>query len=209
MNALIDHTLLKPDCTADQIRKLCAEATEYAFASVCVLPWWVELSAQLFNNVCTVVGFPLGANTTQTKVAEAVALVRAGAREIDMVASITALKSGQVDQVRADITAVVDAVAEHGGMVKVIIETCLLTHDEKLVMCDVVSAAGAAYIKTSTGFSTGGATLEDVALLRKHVSSNVKVKASGGIRDRATAQAMAEAGASRIGTSSGIAIVQG
>lgn len=203
----IDHTLLKPDCTEEQIRTLCSEATEYEFASVCVLPCWVELSSLLFNNVCTVVGFPLGANTTQTKVSEAIDLIGLGAKEIDMVASITALKSGNIHHVQSDINAVVSAVHERGGLVKVIIETCLLTHDEKRTMCDIVSAAGANFIKTSTGFSTGGATVEDVELLRKHVASHVQVKASGGVRDRATAIRMIEAGATRIGTSSGKVIV--
>lgn len=205
--AAIDHTLLKQDCTAEQIQQLCLEANTFAFASVCVLPWWVELAASLYTNVCSVVGFPLGANTTQAKVAEAIELVQRGAREIDMVASVTALKSGHRESVQSDVTQVVQAVHEHGGIVKVIIETCLLTHDEKLVMCDVVSVAGADYIKTSTGFSTGGATTQDVALLRSRVAPHVLVKASGGIRDVATAQAMLDSGASRLGTSSGTSLL--
>lgn len=204
----IDHTLLKPDCTEAQVRTLCAEATQFGFASVCVLPYWVEMCSSLYSNVCTVVGFPLGANTTKTKVDEAVDLVKIGAKEIDMVASVTALKSGRTEHVYADVVAVVEAVHGMGSLVKVIIETCLLTDDEKKTMCDIVSRSGAEYIKTSTGFSTGGATLDDVALLRCHVASNVLVKASGGIRDKATAVAMLEAGAARLGTSSGVHLVR-
>ncbi len=207
MNHCIDHTLLKADCTEDQVRRLCAEANTYQFASVCVLPWWVALAASEYHTVCTVVGFPLGAHTTAIKVAEAEHLIRMGAREIDVVASVTALKSGHWDRVRADVVAVVDAVHALGGLVKVIIETSLLTHSEKIIMCEVVTAAGADFIKTSTGFSGGGATVDDVAILRAHVGSNVLVKASGGIRDRATAEAMIEAGAARIGTSNGVALV--
>lgn len=203
----IDHTILKPDCTEEQVRTLCNEANEYGFASVCVLPCWVELSSSICSNVCTVVGFPLGANTTQTKVSEAIDLIGLGAKEIDMVACITALKSGNIHHVQSDISAVVNAVHKRGGMVKVIIETCLLTDSEKRVMCELVSVAGADFIKTSTGFSTGGATVDDVELLRKHVPPHVQVKASGGVRDRATAIAMIEAGATRIGTSSGKVIV--
>lgn len=207
MNTLIDHTLLKPDCTEQQIRTLCAEAAQYRFASVCVLPWWVELSRSLYPVVCTVVGFPLGAHDTQVKVFEAMAAMNSGATEIDMVAPITALKSGNRAAVFADIEAVTKAVHDRGGVVKVIIETCLLTHAEKLMMCELVTEAESDFIKTSTGFSTGGATVEDVELLRAHVGPVVQVKASGGIRNRATAERMIAAGASRIGTSSGVGIM--
>ena len=157
--------------------------------------------------VCTVVGFPLGASTTSSKVAESEIALRQGAREIDMVASITALKSGLFDEVYDDIREVTQATHALGGIVKVIIETCLLTDDEKRRMCSIVTQAGADFIKTSTGFSTGGATLDDVRLLRQYVGPSVKVKASGGIRDRETALDMLEAGAERLGTSSGVKII--
>lgn len=208
--AFIDHTVLKPDSTEADVVKLCSEAAMHGFASVCILPWhvrraWEELGESDVA-VCTVVGFPLGASITSIKVAEAIAAMEQGAREIDMVASITSLKSKQYDAVFNDIRAVTEAVHERGGLVKVIIETCLLDQDEKRRMCAAVTQAGSDYIKTSTGFSTGGATLADVQFLRQHVGPGVKVKASGGIRDKETALAMIEAGASRIGTSSGVAI---
>lgn len=209
----IDHTLLKPDATAEQIITLCAEAREHSFASVCVLPWHVQRAADALVGskvaVCTVVGFPLGGTFTAAKVHEAELALFHGAREIDMVANVTALKSGDVDAVAADIREVVAAVHERKGIVKVIIETCLLTNAQKMQMCNIVTQAHADFIKTSTGFSTGGATIEDVRLLREHVGANVRVKASGGIRDLATAQAMIEAGAARLGTSSGVAIMAG
>jgi len=206
----IDHTLLKPDCTQSQVAGLCGEAATFRFASVCILPWYVRFAAESLKGsgvaVCTVVGFPLGASTTESKVAEAVNAMNNGALEIDMVASITAIKSKQYDLVLNDIRTVTEAVHTHKGIVKVIIETCLLNDDEKKRMCAAVTQAGADFIKTSTGFSTGGATLEDVVLLRKNVGPAVQVKASGGIRDTATARAMIEAGATRIGTSSGVLI---
>lgn len=209
--AAIDHTILKPDSTLEHVRTLCREAVTYRFASVCILPWHVADAHQLLADdsvaVCTVVGFPLGASITSSKVHEAVDAISNGAREIDMVASITALKSGQYDRLQNDIREVVSAVHDRGGMVKVIIETCLLTDDEKKRMCDIVTAASADFIKTSTGFSTGGATLDDVRLLRQHVGPNIQVKASGGIRDAQTAVAMLQAGATRLGTSSGVTIV--
>ncbi len=209
----IDHTVLKPDSTAAHVDALCAEAAEYRFASVCILPWHVARAAARLTGtevaVCTVVGFPLGATTTAMKVAEALDAIDNGAMEIDMVASITALKSGDLDACTADIQAVVEACHARGALVKVIIETCLLSDDEKIRMCEIVTKAGADFIKTSTGFSTGGATLHDVRLLRTHVGPSVRVKASGGIRDHATAVAMIEAGADRIGTSSGVSIVGG
>lgn len=209
--ATIDHTVLKPDSTLDNVRALVHEAITHRFASVCILPWHVADAAEMRGSdslpICTVIGFPLGASTSMTKVHEAVESIKNGASEIDMVASITALKSGQRDRLFSDIRDVTVAVHDHGAIVKVIIETCLLTHDEKLLMCEAVTKAGADFIKTSTGFSTGGATLDDVQLLRQHVGPGVHVKASGGIRDRATALAMISAGASRLGTSSGVAIV--
>ena len=207
----IDHTLLKPDSTVEQVVKLCAEARYHSFASVCILPWHVRRAADEISGsgvaVCTVVGFPLGANITSIKVAEAEEAIRQGATEIDMVAAITALKSRRYDDVFSDIRAVVEACHGRGAIVKVIIETCLLNDDEKKRMCATVTQAGADYIKTSTGFSTGGATIEDVALLFSNVGPSVKVKASGGIRDAHTAVAMINAGASRLGTSSGVGIV--
>lgn len=207
----IDHTVLKPDSTLEHVRTLCREAVTYRFASVCILPWHVADAHMLLADrsvaVCTVIGFPLGAATTASKVAEAIDAMKNGALEIDMVASITALKSGQYDRLQHDITEVVSAVHDRGGIVKVIIETCLLSDDEKRRMCEVVSNAAADFIKTSTGFSTGGATIEDVRLLRQHVGPSVQVKASGGIRDAQTAIAMLNAGATRLGTSSGVAIV--
>lgn len=207
----IDHTLLKPDSSAQQVDVLCSEAVQYGFASVCILPWHVARAAGILAGskvpVCTVVGFPLGAHTTTSKVAETVDAIKRGAREIDMVASITALKSGLLDDVLSDIRAVTDACHDRGVLLKVIIETCLLTNDEKKRMCAIVTQAGADFIKTSTGFSTGGATLDDVRLLRAGIAPCVLVKASGGIRDRQTMLAMIEAGAARIGTSSGVNIV--
>lgn len=217
----IDHTLLKPDSTEQQMITLCTEAAEHGFASVCILPWHVATAAQVLAEmlteslteptvpVCTVVGFPLGASTTPVKVAETARAIADGATEIDMVISITALKSGHYQQVLDDVRAVTEAAHGENALVKVIIESCLLTHDEKVRMCEIVSTAGADFIKTSTGFSTGGATLDDVALLRRHVANHVKVKASGGIRDRQTALDMIAAGAERLGTSSGVAIVAG
>ncbi len=207
----IDHTLLKPDSTAQQVDVLCSEAAQYSFASVCILPWHVARASALLDGsdvaVCTVVGFPLGATVTAAKVAETVTAINHGAREIDMVASITALKSGMHDAVLEDIRIVTQVCHDHGAIVKVIIETCLLTHDEKRRMCSIVTQAGSDFIKTSTGFSTGGATIDDVILLRELVGPTVRVKASGGIRDRASAEAMINAGADRIGTSSGVLIV--
>lgn len=209
--ATIDHTVLKPDSTRADVEKICSEAITHRFASVCILPWYVEHAAAILAPhgipVCTVVGFPLGASTTASKLAETLIAIKQGAREIDMVASITALKSGLFDDVYNDIREVTEAVQSEGAIVKVIIETCLLSEDEKKRMCSFVTQAGADFIKTSTGFSSGGATLEDVRLLRAHVGSAVKVKASGGIRDRQTALAMLQAGADRLGTSSGVLIV--
>lgn len=209
---MIDHTLLKPEATAAQIEKLCNEAKEYGFASVCVNPWHVPLASKLLEGspvkVCTVIGFPLGANTSTIKAIEAREAVGNGASEVDMVINIGALKAGDLSTVKKDIEAVVGAV-EEGVIVKVIIETCLLTNEEKEQACRLAKEAGADFVKTSTGFSTGGATVEDVALMRRVVGESMGVKASGGVRDYETAVKMIEAGATRIGTSSGVTIVKG
>lgn len=209
--AFIDHTLLKPDCTETQVSRLCEEAAQYNFASVCILPWHVAHAyralAATSVPVCTVVGFPLGATHTTSKLHETLLALDDGAREIDMVINITALKSGRFDDVLSDILAISNVVHERGALIKVIIETCLLTDEEKHRMCSMVTQVGADFIKTSTGFSSGGATFEDVALLHERVGSNVRVKASGGIRDYETALAMIAAGAERLGTSSGVTIV--
>lgn len=210
LSAMIDHTLLKPEATADQITKLCQEAMQYEFKSVCINPFWVPLAAMLLKgskvNICTVIGFPLGAITSEAKADEAREAVRNGATEVDMVINIGALKSGQVDVVLHDIQCVVHAV-KRSTVVKVILETGLLTDSEKVKACELCKEAGADFVKTSTGFGAGGATVEDVRLMRETVGEKMGVKASGGIRDYETAMAMIHAGANRIGASSGIAIV--
>ena len=207
--AMIDHTLLKPEATPAQIEKLCAEAAEYHFASVCVNPVYIPLAARLLDGtgvkVCCVVGFPLGAIAPEQKAAEAASCAAMGAEELDMVIHVGAAKAGDWALVQRDIAGVVKAAA--GRTVKVIIETCLLTDEEKVKACEAAKAAGADFVKTSTGFSTGGATTHDIALMRKTVGPEMGVKASGGIRDYATAMAMIEAGANRIGASAGIEIV--
>ncbi|UOE54458.1 deoxyribose-phosphate aldolase [Bacillus sp. CMF12] len=209
---MIDHTLLKADATKDQIEKICAEAKEYNFASVCVNPAWVKLSSDLLNGtevkVCTVIGFPLGASTPETKAFETKNAIENGATEVDMVINIGALKGGDNELVERDIRAVVDA-AKGKALTKVIIETCLLTEEEKVRACELSVKAGADFVKTSTGFSTGGATAEDIALMRKTVGPEIGVKASGGVRSAEDAQKMIDAGATRIGASSGAAIVNG
>ncbi|EWG09809.1 deoxyribose-phosphate aldolase [Cytobacillus firmus] len=209
---MIDHTLLKADATKDQIEKICAEAKEYNFASVCVNPAWVKLSSNLLNGtevkVCTVIGFPLGASTPETKAFETKNAIENGATEVDMVINIGALKSGDNELVERDIRAVVDA-AKGKALTKVIIETCLLTEEEKVRACELSVKAGADFVKTSTGFSTGGATAEDISLMRKTVGPDIGVKASGGVRSAEDAQKMIDAGATRIGASSGAAIVNG
>ncbi|WP_304221291.1 deoxyribose-phosphate aldolase [Gracilinema caldarium] len=205
----IDHTLLKSTATAEQIRELCAEARANHFASVCVNPRWVPLVAKELNNsdvlVCTVIGFPLGANPTDIKVEETKWAVKNGAQEVDMVIDLGAMKGGDYKAVEEDIRAVVKAAGK--ATVKVIIETCFLSNDEKRIACEAAMKAGAHFVKTSTGFGTGGATVEDVKLMRKTVGDTMKVKASGGVRSYHDAIAMLEAGADRIGTSSGVAIV--
>ena len=207
--SMIDHTLLKPEATPAQVKKLCAEAAEYHFASVCVNPVYIPLAARLLVGtgvkVCCVVGFPLGAIAPEQKAAEAASCAAMGAEELDMVIHVGAAKAGDWALVQRDIAGVVKAAA--GRTVKVIIETCLLTDEEKVKACEAAKAAGADFVKTSTGFSTGGATTHDIALMRKTVGPEMGVKASGGIRDYATAMAMIEAGANRIGASAGIEIV--
>ncbi len=210
LNSFIDHTLLKADATVEQITKLCQEAREYRFASVCVNSCWVRLCSELLRGsgvaVCTVVGFPLGAMIPEAKAYEAEAAIENGATEIDMVINIGALKSQDYRMVAKDIQEVCDAVHEHGAILKVIIEACLLTKEEKVIACLLAKNAGADYVKTSTGFSTGGATVEDVALMRSVVGDEMGVKAAGGIRDKKTAEAMLDAGADRLGASAGIQI---
>ena len=209
--AMIDHTLLKADATRPQIEKLCEEAKKYVFASVCVNPTWVKYSAELLAGtdvkVCTVIGFPLGASTSAVKAFETKDAIANGAGEIDMVINIGALKNGEYDVVRDDIKAVVDAA--NGTLVKVIIETCLLTDEEKVKACELSVEAGADFVKTSTGFSTGGATAEDIALMRKTVGPDLGVKASGGVRNLEDMKNMIDNGATRIGASSGVAIMEG
>ena len=211
LNKYIDHTLLKPDASQEQIETLIEEAKKYDFASVCVNPTWVNFAAQSLKGtdvkVCTVIGFPLGANTPELKAFETSDAIRNGANEIDMVINIGALKSQNFDLVEKDIRAVVEAAK--GTLVKVIIETCLLTDDEKVKACQIAQEAGADFVKTSTGFSTGGATVRDVALMRKTVGPDMGVKASGGARSYEDALAFIEAGATRIGASSGVAIMEG
>lgn len=208
----IDHTLLKAETTHEQIIKLCQEADQYKFASVCVNPAWVEAAAAELQEstvkVCTVIGFPLGASTSQTKAFETEDAISKGAHEVDMVINIGALKSGNSELVKKDIAAVV-AAAKGKAIVKVIIETALLTDDEKVEASRLAKEAGADFVKTSTGFSTGGATAEDVRLMRETVGADLGVKASGGVRSLEDVQAMIEAGASRIGASSGVQIMQG
>jgi deoxyribose-phosphate aldolase len=209
--ALIDHTLLKPDAERREIEALCDEALEHGFAAVCVNPFWVKHAAARLagasSRVATVAGFPLGASTTDAKAYEASRAVADGASEIDMVLNVGALRSGDVAVVRADIAAVVRACHAGRALVKVILETGLLSDAEKERACLLAREAGADFVKTSTGFGPGGATAADVALLRRTVGPDLGVKASGGIRDLATATAMIEAGATRLGTSSGLRIL--
>ncbi|MDG4525159.1 deoxyribose-phosphate aldolase [Streptococcus suis] len=211
LNKYIDHTILKPETTQEQVEKILSEAKEYDFASVCVNPTWVSLAAESLKDsdvkVCTVIGFPLGASTSAVKAFETKDAIANGADEIDMVINVGALKAGNDALVLDDIKAVVDASGDK--LVKVIIEACLLTDDEKVRACQLSKEAGADYVKTSTGFSTGGATVADVALMRKTVGPDMGVKASGGARSYEDAIAFIEAGASRIGASSGVAIMNG
>ncbi|MFS0671527.1 deoxyribose-phosphate aldolase [Peribacillus frigoritolerans] len=208
---MIDHTFLKAEATKEQIVNLCEEARKYGFASVCVNPVWVKTAAEKLKGsdvkVCTVIGFPLGASTTAVKVIESENAIQNGAEEVDMVIAIGLLKSGEYEEVEADIRAVVDAVKTRALVV--IIETSLLTEEEKVLACEISLRAGADFVKTSTGFSTGGATVEDVALMHKIVKDKAGVKASGGIRDLKDLKSMAGAGATRVGASSGVRIMKG
>jgi len=209
--ALIDHTLLKPEATPQQIAQLCAEAREHRFAAVCVNPVYVPLAADLLAGseieVATVVGFPLGATPTAVKVFETLQAIQGGATEIDMVLPIGLLKAGRYDKVAQDINAVAQAAHAAGAIVKVILETALLTDEEKIAACLLSKHAGADFVKTSTGFGPGGATVEDVALMRRIVGPHLGVKAAGGIRTFAQAKAMVEAGANRLGASAGVRLV--
>jgi len=210
--ALIDHTLLKPTAAEAQIEALCQEAMQYNFASVCINPTHVKLASQLLRDsavkTCTVIGFPLGANTTQVKVFETEETIKDGAEEVDMVINIGALKQGNDDLVEQDIAAVVEAAHREGAHCKVIIETCFLSDEEKARACRLAQKAGADFVKTSTGFGGGGATVEDVALMRQTVGPAMGVKASGGVKDFADAKAMVAAGATRLGVSAGVQIAQ-
>ena len=210
MAGFIDHTILKPEAKSADIEKLCAEARQYGFYSVCINPVWVPLAVHSLKGsrvkVCTVCGFPLGANARGTKSNEARLAVEQGAAEVDMVVNIGALKSQDLKTVHQDIAAVVKV--SSGALVKVIIETCLLTDEEKILACLIAKSAGAHYVKTSTGFSTGGATEKDIELMRLTVGPQLGVKASGGVRSLEEANKMILAGASRIGTSSGVKIME-
>lgn len=212
INRMIDHTILKADAQKEDVMRIIEEAKKYRFYSVCINPTWVALAAQELQGapvaVCTVIGFPLGANTTATKAFEAANAIENGADEVDMVINIAELKDGNDEKVQKDIEAVV-AVAKDKALVKVIIETSLLNNEEKIKACELAKAAGADFVKTSTGFSTGGATVEDVRLMRETVGPEMGVKASGGIHNAKEAQAMIEAGATRLGASSGVAIMNG
>jgi deoxyribose-phosphate aldolase len=210
--AMIDHTLLKPDATRAEIEKLCREAAEFHFATVCINPTWVKVAAQLLRGsgvgVCTVVGFPLGATTADVKHYETRRVIFDGAAEVDMVINIGALKSGDLQTVERDIAAVVGPCREANVISKVIIEAALLNDDEKIAACTLSKAAGADFVKTSTGFASGGATAHDVALMRRIVGADMGVKAAGGVRDYEGLKAMVAAGASRVGASAGVKIVQ-
>ncbi|SEA96435.1 deoxyribose-phosphate aldolase [Thalassobacillus cyri] len=212
LSKYIDHTQLKPETSKEKINQVCQEAKEYEFASVCVNPYWVNYCYEQLKEtsvkVCTVIGFPLGANTKEIKAFETKQAIENGATEVDMVINVGALKSKDYDTVKADIEAVVRE-AEDKALVKVIIETSLLTKEEKVQACELAVKAGADYVKTSTGFSGGGASVEDIKLMRATVGPELGVKASGGVRDFESTKAMIDAGATRIGASSGIQIIKG
>ncbi|HEY3042682.1 MAG TPA: deoxyribose-phosphate aldolase [Vicinamibacterales bacterium] len=209
---LIDHTLLRPEATRQDVEALCREALDFTFANVCINPTWVTLAAHLLHGsgvgVCAVVGFPLGATTPDVKACEARRAIADGAREIDMVINVGALKSGNHDDVRRDIEAVTAPCREGSVLSKAIIEAALLTEEEKIAACLLARSAGADFVKTSTGLGPGGATVADVALIRRVVGPVMGIKAAGGIRDLATLEAMVAAGATRIGTSAGVKIIQ-
>lgn len=209
----VDHTLLKPDALPEQIITLCNEARQYHFASVCVNPVYAALCTEQLKEVddvavCTVIGFPLGANLPEVKAFEAEKAIADGATEVDMVQNVGALKAGDLDLLRRDMAAVVEVAHKHGAICKVILETALLTDEEKETACTIAKEVGADFVKTSTGFSSGGATAEDIALMRRVVGPEIGVKASGGVRTYADALNMITAGATRIGASAGIRIVQ-
>jgi len=208
----IDHTLLKPEATPEDIAQLCAEAVEYGFATVCVSPCFVQQAAQCLRgtpvHVCTVIGFPLGTTLPQVKAYETECAIEAGATEVDMVINLGALKAGNHELVQRDIEGVVRAAHAHDALVKVIIEAAALADDEKVTACSLAQAADADFVKTSTGYGPGGASLHDVALMRRTVGASMGVKASTGVRDYETANAMIEAGANRLGVSRGIKIVR-
>lgn len=212
INKYIDHTALKPETTSKQIEKLCAEARDFDFFSVCVNSYYVKQAVSLLKNssvqVCTVVGFPLGASTMETKRFEAMKAMAEGAKEIDMVINLSAIKSEDWQYALDDMSSLAQVVHQQNGLLKVILETCLLTQEEKIKACELAIKAKVDFVKTSTGFSTGGATIEDVKLMRS-VVGNLGVKASGGIKDIDTARLMIEAGATRLGTSSGVEILKG
>ena len=211
MGRFIDHTVLKPDATEEMIENLCNEAKKYNFYAVCINPYYVKLAKNILRNsnvkIATVIGFPLGANTSKIKALEAEESIKDGADELDMVINIAALKNKDYDKVKEDIGEVVKK-AKGNALVKVIIETCLLTEDEKVRACNLSLEAGANFVKTSTGFNGKGATVEDIRLIKSVVGDKMKIKASGGIRDYETAIKMIEAGANRIGASSSVKIVQ-
>ena len=208
----IDHTLLKPESTRDDIRRVCEEAKHYKTASVCVNPCWIKFVAEELKGTdikpCCVIGFPLGATLPEVKAFETSAAIRDGAKEVDMVINVGALRGAEFETVYEDIKAVVDAAAGK-ALVKVIIETCLLTDEQKVIACKLAKQAGADFVKTSTGFSTGGAKVEDIRLMRETVGPEMGVKASGGVRTKTDAEAMIEAGATRIGASSSKKIIEG
>jgi deoxyribose-phosphate aldolase len=212
LNRMMDHTILKADTPKSEVLRIIEEAKKYHFYSVCVNPVWVSLAAEELKgepvSVCTVIGFPLGASTTATKVFETEDAIKNGADEVDMVISVGQLKSGDYEAVQNDIAGVVTA-AKDRALVKVILETCLLTDEEIVKACELAKAAGADFVKTSTGFSTGGADVNDVRLMRETVGPEMGVKASGGIHNEAQALVMVEAGASRLGTSASVAIISG
>lgn len=213
LNQYIDHTLLKADASISQVEKLCREAREYEFFSVCINSYYVKKALQFLNGsnvkVCTVVGFPLGASTMETKRFEAMKAVAEGASEIDMVLNVSAVKSNEWQYVLDDMSSLAQVCHQQGALLKVILENCLLSDEEKKKVCELAVKAHVDFVKTSTGFSTGGATIEDVKLMRSIVGPNMGVKASGGIRDTATAKAMIEAGATRLGTSASVEILKG
>lgn len=212
LNKYFDHTLLKPEATSEQIDKLCEEAAKYDFYSVCVNSCYVARCTEKLHGtdvkIAAVVGFPLGACTSRTKAFETEEACMDGASEVDMVLNVGVFKNGDYDYIRDDIYAVVEAAAKYNAIVKVILETCLLTDDEIAEACKLAKEAGAHFVKTSTGFNSGGATVADVTLMKKTVGDSLEVKASGGIRDYDTAMAMIEAGADRIGASASVAIME-